>query len=150
MMEVGHVMQRDAARVHDETLGIGLGLGRLRDGSGTKGGMSHNSIPPSRPHLEAWEGWSMPVLWCFTLEIKGGMVEKDRPGWYHACAVELAAAMAAANDNLATLVQQQAQVKEQEEREEQEVKDAAIGSLSLVYWVSADLGLARLANMPPC
>ena len=65
-------------------------------------------------------------------------------------AVELVAAVVAANDNLVNLVQQQAQVKEQEEREEQEVKDAAIGSLNLVYWVSADLGLTRLANMPPC
>ena len=39
---------------------------------------------------------------------------------------ELTAAMAAVNDNLAALVQQQAEAKE---REEQEVRDAAIGSV---------------------
>ena len=41
--------------------------------------------------------------------------------------VELAAAIAAANDTLVALVQQQADVKE---REEQEERDAAVGSLS--------------------
>ena len=41
-------------------------------------------------------------------------------------AAELAAAVVVANDNLATLVQQQAEAKE---REEQEVKEAATGSL---------------------
>ena len=43
-----------------------------------------------------------------------------------ACAAELTAAIAVANDNLAALVQQQANVKE---REEQEAKDAAVGSV---------------------
>ena len=61
-------------------------------------------------------------------------------------AAELAAAMVAANDNLANLVQQQAQAEEQEEQEEQEAKDATIGSLSLGYQVWADLRLTRLAN----
>ena len=60
--------------------------------------------------------------------------------------VELAAAIAAANKNLVTLVQQQAQVKE---REEQEAKDATIGSFSLGNRVLADLGLARPANVLP-
>ena len=41
-------------------------------------------------------------------------------------AAELTAAIAAANDALATLVQQQAEAKVQEE---QEAKDAAVGSL---------------------
>ena len=40
--------------------------------------------------------------------------------------VELAAAIAAANDSLVALVQQQAEVKEQEE---QEARDAAVGSV---------------------
>ena len=57
---------------------------------------------------------------------------------------ELMAAIAAANDTLATLVQQQAQAKEQEE---QEVKDTTISSFSLGHRGLADLGLARLANV---
>ena len=53
-------------------------------------------------------------------------------------AVELAAAIVAANENLATLVQQQAQVKE---REEQEAKDTAIGSfrLGIGFWLTSGL-----------
>ena len=47
-------------------------------------------------------------------------MEGDMPS-----AVELVAAIAAANDSLADLIWQQAQVKE---REEQEAKDAAVGS----------------------
>ena len=51
---------------------------------------------------------------------------------------ELAAAIAVANENLVTLVQQQAQAKE---REEQEVKDAAIGSfrLGIGFWLTLGL-----------
>ena len=41
-MGVGHVMQCDMCHICDETSGVGPGLGRLRDGSGTEGGMSHN------------------------------------------------------------------------------------------------------------
>ena len=41
-------------------------------------------------------------------------------------AAELAAAIGAANNSLAGLVQQQAEAKEQEE---QEVRDAAVGSI---------------------
>ena len=41
-MGVGHVMRCDAGRVGDETLGVGLGLSRRRDGFGTEPGMSHN------------------------------------------------------------------------------------------------------------
>ena len=55
------MMQCDTWRVCDETSGVSPGLSRHRDGFRTKHGMSHNSIPPSRPHLEAWEGWSVPV-----------------------------------------------------------------------------------------
>ena len=80
MMGVGHVMQCNTGCVCDEMSGIGPGLGRLRDRSGTEDGTSHNSIPPSRLCLEAWEGWSMPILQHFASEIKGGMVEEDRPG----------------------------------------------------------------------
>ena len=42
---------------------------------------------------------------------------------------ELVAAVVATNDNLVTLVQQQAKAKEQEGREEQAAKDATVGSL---------------------
>ena len=47
---------------------------------------------------------------------------------------ELAAAIAVANETLVTLVQQQAQAKE---REEQEAKNAAIGSfrLGIGFWL---------------
>ena len=37
------MMRCDACRICNETLGVSLGLGRLRDGSGTEGGMSHNN-----------------------------------------------------------------------------------------------------------
>ena len=57
-------------------------------------------------------------------------------------AVELTAAIAAANDSLVDLIWQQAQVKE---REEQEEKDATIGSFRLGIRFWADVGLARLA-----
>ena len=67
--------QRDAWHVCNEMSVVGPGLGGLRDESVTKGGTSHNSIPPSRPHLEAWEGWSVPVPWHLALKIKGGAGE---------------------------------------------------------------------------
>ena len=46
---VGHVMRHDAWHVRDETSVVGLGLGGLRDGSGTEGGMSHNIIHQCLP-----------------------------------------------------------------------------------------------------
>ena len=51
---------------------------------------------------------------------------------------ELAAAIAAANETLENLVQQQAQAKE---REEQEVKDTALGSfrLGIGFWLMLGL-----------
>ena len=55
---------------------------------------------------------------------------------------ELVAAIAAANNSLADLIWQQAQAKEQEE---QEAKDAAIGSFRLGIRFWADAELARLA-----
>ena len=67
--------QHNAWRICNETLVVSLGLGGLRDGSGSEGGMSHNSIPPSRPHLKAWEGWSVPVPWRLASEIKGSAGE---------------------------------------------------------------------------
>ena len=79
VMRVGHVMQRDMWRICDEMLVVGLGLGGLRDGSRSEGGTSHNSIPPSRPHLEAWEGWSVPVPWHLALKIKA-MQRRGRSG----------------------------------------------------------------------
>ena len=112
MMGVGHVMQHDVGRIRDETLGVSLGLSVCRDGFGTKHGMSHNSIPPSRPCLEAWEGWSMPVPRYLVLKNKrwcrgGADQDSDMPS-----AAELAAAIVAANDSLAELIRQQAQAKE--------------------------------------
>ena len=126
------MMQCNVGCVCDETSGVGLGLSGRRDGFGTEHGTSHNSIPPSRLHLEAWEGWSMPVPQHLVLRNKrrcggGADQDSDMPS-----TAELMAAIAAANDTLATLVQQQAHVKEREEQEakeqeEQEVKDAAVG-----------------------
>ena len=75
MAGVGHMMRHDAWCICDETSVVSLGLGGLRDGSGTEGRTSHNSILPSRTHLEAWEGWSMPVPQHLALKIKGGMGE---------------------------------------------------------------------------
>ena len=72
---VGHMMRHDAWCGHDETSVVGPGLGGLRDGSRTEGWISHNSIPPSRPCLEAWEGWSMPVPQHLASKIKGGTGE---------------------------------------------------------------------------
>ena len=115
--------QCNVGRVCDETSGIGLGLSRHweSDGFRTECGTSHNSIPPSRPRLKAWEGWSVPVPWRLVPRNKrrrrgGADQDSDMPS-----AVELVAA----NDSLADLVQQQAKAKEQEE---QEAKEAAIGS----------------------
>ena len=53
-------------------------------------------------------------------------------------AAELVAAIAAANNSLADLIWQQAQVKE---REEQEAKDATIGSfrLGIGFWLTLGL-----------
>ena len=146
-------MRRDAERVRNETSGISPGPSRHRDGVGTGHGTSHNSIPPSRPCLEAWEGWSMPVPQHLVLRNKGRRrggadQDSDMPS-----AVELTAAIAVANDALATLVWQQAQAKEREEQEvkeleEQEAKDTPMGSFSLGHQGLADLRLARLANVP--
>ena len=44
-------------------------------------------------------------------------------------AAELAAAIATANTNLATLMQQHAEVTEQEAKDAKDVRDAAVGSL---------------------
>ena len=65
---------------------VGLGLGGLRDGSRTEGRTSHNSIPPSRPYLEAWEGWSVPIPQRLALKIKGDTEEGQAsgPGEYNA------------------------------------------------------------------
>ena len=51
---------------------------------------------------------------------------------------ELTAAIVAANDSLVDLIWQQAQAKE---REEQEVKDAAVGSfrLGIRFWLTSGL-----------
>ena len=51
---------------------------------------------------------------------------------------ELAAAIVAANDSLVDLIREQAQAKE---REEQEAKDAAIGSfrLGIGFWLISGL-----------
>ena len=125
MMGVGHVMRHDTGRVGDETSGAGLGLSGRRDGFGTKPGTSHNSIPPSRPHLEAWEGWSMPVprhLVPGNKRQRGGGADQDSN---MPRAAELVVAIAAANNSLADLIWQQAQMKEQEE---QEARDATVGS----------------------
>ena len=59
-------------------------------------------------------------------------------------AAELTVAIAAANDSLVDLIGQQAQVKE---REEQEAKDATVGSFRLGIGFWADVELARLAIM---
>ena len=98
--------------VHDETSGIGLGLSGHRDGFRIGHGMSHNSFPPSRLCLEAWEGWSVPVPWRLVPGIKrwcGGRANQDSN---MPSAAELAAAIAAANDSLVDLIRQQAKAKE--------------------------------------
>ena len=75
MTEVGHMMWHDVWCICDETSVVGLGLGGLRDRSRTERRTSHNSIPPSRLHLEAWEGWSIPIPRHLALEIKSGVGE---------------------------------------------------------------------------
>ena len=106
------IMMRDnAERIRNEMSGIGPGPSGRRDGVGTGHGTSHNSIPPSRPRLEAWEGWSVPVPRRLVPRNKrqrgGADQDSDMPS-----TAELAAAIAAANNSLADLIRQQAQVKE--------------------------------------
>ena len=96
--------RHDAGRICDETSGVSLGLSGRRDGFGTKHGMSHNSIPPSRPRLEAWEGWSVPVPQHLVLRNKGRRrggadQDSDMPS-----TVELVAAIVVANDSLVDLI----------------------------------------------
>ena len=84
--------------------GAGPGLSGHRDRFGTKPGTSHNSIPPSRPRLEAWEGWSMPIPWHLVPGNKrwhGGGANQDSN---MPSTVELAAAIAVANNSLADLI----------------------------------------------
>ena len=123
---VGHVTRRDAECVRDETSGIGPGSSRRRDGVGTRRGTSHNSIPPLKATPQGLGGLvhACPLAPCLEnkRQHRGGVGQDSTM----LSAAELAAAMAAANDNLVTLVQQQAEVKDQEE---QEAKEAAIGSL---------------------
>ena len=137
------MMQCDTWRVCDETSGVSPGLSGRRDGFGTEHGTSHNSIPPSRPHLKAWVGWSVPIPRRLVLRNKrrrggGADQDSDMPS-----AAELVAAIAVANDSLADLIRQQAQVKEQEE---QEAKDAAIGSfrLGIGFWLTLSLPGSQL------
>ena len=94
--------------------------------------MSHNSIPPSRPRLEAWEGWSVPVPRHLVPRNKRWHGEKADQDRDMPSVAELAAAIATANANLVTLVQQQAEATEREAKEAKEAKDArdaAVGSL---------------------
>ena len=84
----------------------------------------------------------MPVPWRLALGNKrwrggGADQDSDMPS-----TAELTAAIVAANDSLADLIRQQAQAKEQEE---QEAKDAAVGSFRLGIGFWADIRLARLA-----
>ena len=146
-MGVGHVTRCNVGRVGNETSGVGPGLSGRKDGFGTEPGMSHNSIPPSRLCLEAWEGWSVPIPQHLVLGNKrrrggGADQDSDMPS-----AAELAAAIAAANDSLADLIRQQAQAKEQEE---QAAKDAAVGSFRLGIGFWADVGLSRPTIMLTC
>ena len=131
--------RRNVGRIGDEMLGVGPGLSGRRDRFGTEPGTSHNSIPPSRPRLKAWEGWSVPVPRHLVLGNKrqhggGADQDSDMPS-----AAELVAAIAAANDSLADLIRQQAQATEREE-----AKDTAIGSFRLGIGFWADAELARL------
>ena len=104
-------------------------------GSGPGVETSHNSIPPSRPRLEAWEGWSMPVPQHLVPRNKRWHGEEADQDSDMPSVAELAAAIVMANANLATLVQQQAEATEREAQEVKEVKeakearDAAVGSL---------------------
>ena len=94
--------------------------GQGRDRRGT----SHNSIPPSRPRLEAWEGWSVPVPQRLVPRNKRRHGEKADQDRDMPSVAELAAAIATANANLATLVQQQAEATEREAQEAKDAKDA--------------------------
>ena len=116
-------MRRDAERVRNETSGISPGLSGHRDRVGTVRGMSHNSIPPSRPRLEAWEGWSVPIPQRLVPRNKKRRGEEADQDSDMPSAVELAAAIATANANLATLVQQQAEAAEREAKDAKDVKD---------------------------
>ena len=78
---------------------VGAGMG-----SGPDVETSHNSIPPSRPHLEAWEGWSVPVPRHLVLRNKRQHGEKADHNRDMPSAAELAAAIVMANANLVTLV----------------------------------------------
>ena len=126
MTEVGHMTQCDMWCIHNETSMVSLGLGGLRDGSMTEGGMSHNSIPPSMPCLEAWEGGLVhahPSASSFgnKRRCRGGVgQDSTMPS-----TVELAEAVVVVNTNLVVLVQQQVAVKEWEE---QEAREANVGS----------------------
>ena len=94
--------------------------------------MSHNSIPPSRPCLKAWEGRSVPVPRRLVLRNKRQRGEEADQDSDMPSTAELAAAIAMANANLATLVQQQAEAMEREVKDAKDAKDArdaAIGSL---------------------
>ena len=66
---------------------------------------------------------------------RGGGADQDSD---MSSTAELIAAIAAANDSLVDLIRQQAQAKEQEE---QEVKDAAVGSfrLGIGFWLMLGL-----------
>ena len=124
-MGVGHVMWCDTCHIHNEMPVVSPGLGGHKDGSGTEGGMSHNSIPPLKATPQGLGGLvcahpSMP-----SSENKrqcGGGAGQDST---MPSIAELTAAVVVANDNLADLVQQQAKAKDWEERE---AREATIGS----------------------
>ena len=127
--------RRDAERIVMKRRGLVWG----RAGAGTRSGpgveMSHNSIPPSRPHLKAWEGWSVPVPRGLVPRNKRQHGEEADQDSDMPSMAELTAAIAMANANLATLVQQQAKATEREAKDVKDAKDAkdardaAVGSL---------------------
>ena len=68
----------------------------------------------------------MPIPWHLAPKIKGDTEVGQVRIVPMPSAAELAVAIAAANNSLAALVQQQAEAKE---REEQEARDTAVGSV---------------------
>ena len=88
----------------------------------TKGGTSHDNIPPSRPHLAACGVLvhAHPLVPSF--RIKDGTEEYVCQDSTMPTAAELMAAVVVANANLTALMQQQAEAKDQEEKEVKEAR----------------------------
>ena len=97
-----HVTRRNWAETPGGRTRLGAARGRVR----ARGGSSHNSIPPSRPRLEAWDRLVRARPWRLGLGKKGTLQPGVRQVNTMLTAAELKAALDTASAQVTALGRQ--------------------------------------------